>query len=191
MSMEVIILLAILGGTQIYLLRNDHSSIFSCKATTNTLWDPQNDDITNLIQPYFVLSFRHMQKILSQVKQCNQVKGVVQSVRMNIKCQRQEASLLEHSGIRRIMIFWPHNFSSFQCLTSTFFAQLSSTCISNWLCQNHTLFSLGPLTSFYIREKEQDELCKSEYVLFLGKRTLVTISSVGGFELLKDEYFPV
>lgn len=83
--MEVIILLAILGGTQIYLLRNDHSSIFSCKATTNTLWDPQNDDITNLIQPYFVLSFRHMQKILSQVKQCNQVKGVVQSVRMNIK----------------------------------------------------------------------------------------------------------
>lgn len=39
--------------------------------------------------------------------------------------------------------------------------------------------------------KEPDKLHKSEYVLFLGKSTLVTISSVGGFELLKDDYFPV
>lgn len=49
--------------------------------------------------------------------------------------------------------------------------------------------SLCPLTSHYY--KESDKLHKSEYVLFLGKSTLVTISSVGGFEVLKDDYFPV
>lgn len=51
--------------------------------------------------------------------------------------------------------------------------------------------SLCPLTPFYIRIKERDKLHKSGYVLFLGESTLVTISSVGGLELLKGEYFPV
>lgn len=156
--MQAIILLTTLGEAKIHLLRNDHSSTFSCRATTGTLWDPTKAVITKRMQQCHIFLLRYVEILItSQAVRLSEGK-IAQCLRMDLeyfKAKRFPDRDLEYQKDNDFLDGLKSQPQDF-CLSTEagqHFLPNSVLKYFSLLCWKHNLSSLCPLTSFYDENK--------------------------------------